>query len=99
MRVRGLDRSTQPGADMTKRPTAGSTVERARANSLLIEQLRDILKDTPLDVVGHLDDAAGGLCCGKTGTVALVYIEKGRPPDRPARATRARSPSAKRRAR
>jgi hypothetical protein len=73
---------------MPKQASARSAVARARANAELIDEVRSILKDTRLEVLGHLDDAAGGLCCGKTGTVAMVRIEKGRPPERRARKTR-----------
>lgn len=46
----------------------------------LVNDLRRMLKDQPgVDVVGHV--AVPAWCCGN-GTVALVKIEKGRPPDK-----------------
>jgi len=45
-------------------------------NERLVKELKVLLKDLPLDVLGHLE--APALCCG-SGTVAIVKIDKGDP--------------------
>ena len=41
-----------------------------------VQYLKKLLKDVPVDVLGHLE--AADLCCGNSssGTVALVRVEK-----------------------
>ena len=46
--------------------------ERAEISEKAIYRLREVLKDKPLDVIGHLDSAA--YCC-RNGTVALVKVD------------------------
>jgi hypothetical protein len=46
--------------------------ERAEIGEKAILKLREILKDRPVEVVGHLDLA--GYCCGG-GTVAIVKVD------------------------
>ena len=46
--------------------------ERADIGKKAILKLREILKDHPVDVVGHMDLA--GYCCGG-GTVAIVKVD------------------------
>ena len=46
--------------------------ERAEISEKAIYKLRAVLKDKPLEVIGHLDSAA--YCC-RNGTVALVKVD------------------------
>jgi hypothetical protein len=46
-------------------------------NKKLIADLRKLVKDLPIEVLGHVDAAA--LCCG-SGTVALVKVDKASDP-------------------
>lgn len=45
--------------------------ERAEVGEKVVFRLREILKDQPLEVLGHMDTAA--LCCSG-GTVAIVKV-------------------------
>ena len=46
--------------------------ERAEVGEKVIFELREFLKNKPVDVIGHLDSVA--LCCG-VGTVAVVRVD------------------------
>jgi hypothetical protein len=48
----------------------------AKNNKKLVADLRKMVKDLPIEVLGHVDAAA--LCC-RSGTVALVKVDKGDP--------------------
>jgi hypothetical protein len=48
----------------------------AQTNKKLIADLRKLVKDLPIEVLGHVD--ASALCC-RSGTVALVKVDKGDP--------------------
>ena len=52
-----------------------SPVERDEVNHRLVEKLKELVKDIPVDVIGHIDSAA--VCC-RNGTVALVEIDADR---------------------
>jgi hypothetical protein len=58
-------------------------------NEKLVRKLRRMLKDVPVEVLGHID--AQAVCCGN-GTVALVRIEEGLPAARKKRAAPRRAP-------
>lgn len=58
-----------------KEPKKGSAIERARVNDRLVKKLQGLLKDIPVDVIGHIDSTA--TCC-RNGTVALVEIDEAR---------------------
>ena len=45
-------------------------------NKKIVADLRKMVKDLPIEVLGHVDAAA--LCC-RSGTVALVKVDKGDP--------------------
>ncbi len=49
--------------------------ERFEKNYRLVEKLKELVKDIPIDVIGHIDSA--GLCCSD-GTVAIVEIDADR---------------------
>jgi len=49
--------------------------ERADVDHRLVEKLKELVKDIPVDVIGHIDSTAS--CCG-SGTVALVEIDEDR---------------------
>jgi hypothetical protein len=52
---------------------AGMTpAERAEVNHRLVEKLKELVKDIPVDVIGHIDSSA--TCC-RDGTVALVEVD------------------------
>ena len=54
-------------------PKAGQSVEeRAQISADLVERLSHLLKDLPVEVIGHAE--ATGLCC-RNGTVAMVEID------------------------
>jgi hypothetical protein len=53
-----------------------SPAERARISEEAIKHLKTLVKDLPVEVLGHVEAAA--LCCG-SGTVALVKIDRGDP--------------------
>ncbi|MFO1153066.1 MAG: hypothetical protein U1E42_05300 [Rhodospirillales bacterium] len=46
--------------------------ERAEIGEKVIFQLREMLKDAPVEVIGHLDSVA--VCCSG-GTVAIVKVD------------------------
>ncbi len=46
--------------------------ERAEIGERVIHRVRQILKDVPLEVIGHMESQA--ICC-RNGTVALVRID------------------------
>ncbi len=46
--------------------------QRAEIGEKVILKLREIIKEQPLEVLGHMDVA--GLCCGN-GTVAIVRVD------------------------
>lgn len=48
----------------------------AKNNKKLVADLKKMVKDLPIEVLGHVDAAA--LCC-RSGTVALVKVDKGDP--------------------
>jgi hypothetical protein len=50
-------------------------------NERLVKELKVLVKDLPVDVLGHLE--APALCC-RAGTVAIVKIDKGDPAPKPA---------------
>jgi hypothetical protein len=45
-------------------------------NEELVSHLKSLVKNLPVEVLGHIE--APALCCG-SGTVALVRVEKGDP--------------------
>ncbi len=45
-------------------------------NEELVKHLKHLVKDLPVEVLGHIE--APALCCG-SGTVALVKVDKGDP--------------------
>jgi Mn-containing catalase len=51
-------------------------VERAEITHALVNEVRRMLKDVPVEVLGHIESVAE--CCSG-GTVALVKIDKGDP--------------------
>lgn len=54
-----------------------SPEERFKINHQLVEEVRDLLKNhKQLEVIGHIDSVA--TCC-RSGTVAIVKIDTGRP--------------------
>jgi hypothetical protein len=54
-------------------------------NKRLVRQLKGMLKDVPVEVLGHVEST---FACCDNGTVALVKIDKGRPASRPAAKSR-----------
>jgi len=46
--------------------------ERAGVHTGAVEKLKELLKDIPVEVIGHIDSTAS--CC-RNGTVALVEID------------------------
>lgn len=46
--------------------------ERAEINEKAVNNLRQALRDKPLEVIGHIDSLA--LCC-RNGTVAIVKVD------------------------
>ena len=48
----------------------------ATKNARLVKELKTLVKDLPINVLGHLE--APALCC-RAGTVAIVKIDKGDP--------------------
>jgi hypothetical protein len=52
-------------ADMTP-------AERAGVHNTALAKLKELLKDIPVEVIGHIDSTAS--CC-RNGTVALVEID------------------------
>jgi hypothetical protein len=60
-------------AKKKKAAKSKSAVERARVNERLVKTLQDLLKDIPVEVIGHIDSTA--TCCAN-GTVALVEIDE-----------------------
>ena len=46
--------------------------ERAEIGEKVVFRVRELLKDVPIDVIGHMDSTA--LCCG-AGTVAIVHVD------------------------
>jgi hypothetical protein len=46
--------------------------ERAEIGEKAIYELRRVMKDKPVDVIGHIDSTA--YCCGN-GTVAIVKVD------------------------
>ena len=48
----------------------------AKNNKKLVADLKRLVKDLPIEVLGHVD--APALCCS-SGTVAIVKIDKGDP--------------------
>lgn len=57
----------------------------AAKNARLVKELKTLVKDLPIDVLGHLE--APALCC-RAGTVAIVKIDKGDPAPKVAAKTR-----------
>ena len=53
--------------------------ERAKVNEAVIKHLRSLVKDLPIEVLGHIE--APALCC-PSGTVALVKVDQGHPAPR-----------------
>jgi hypothetical protein len=47
-------------------------------NEPLVQHLRTLVKDLPIEVLGHIE--APALCCG-SGTVAIVKIDRASNPD------------------
>ncbi len=47
-------------------------LERAKIGEEAVSKLRSILKDKPLDVLGHIESVA--YCC-RNGTVAIVKVD------------------------
>jgi hypothetical protein len=46
--------------------------KRAEVNHRLVEKLKELVKDLPVEVIGHIDSPA--ICC-RNGTVAIVEID------------------------
>ena len=62
---------------MAKKSSKGSKAdmtpgERARVSNAALEKLKELLKDIPVEVIGHIESQA--TCC-RNGTVALVEID------------------------
>jgi hypothetical protein len=57
----------------------------ATKNARLVKELKTLVKDLPINVLGHVE--APALCC-RAGTVAVVKIDKGDPAPRVAKASR-----------
>lgn len=62
---------------MAKKDRKGSKAdmtpgERADVNNAVLDKLKKLLKDIPVEVIGHIDSTAS--CC-RNGTVALVEID------------------------
>jgi hypothetical protein len=53
-----------------------SPAERAQISQDAITHLKTLVKNLPVEVLGHVESAA--LCCG-SGTVALVKVDRGDP--------------------
>lgn len=47
-----------------------------RKNEELVKHLKNLVKNLPVEVLGHIE--APALCCG-SGTVALVKVDRGDP--------------------
>ncbi len=54
-----------------------SPADRAKISNEIVEHLRGLVKNLPVEVLGHIE--ARGVCCGN-GTVAIVKIDRGDPP-------------------
>jgi len=56
---------------MTDKPKQ-TIFERAEIGEKAVYELRKVLENKPLEVLGHIDSV--GLCCGN-GTVAIVKVD------------------------
>lgn len=65
-------RGSKKKGDSKAGMTAG---KRAQINDRLVKKLKVLLKDVPVDVIGHIDSTA--TCC-RNGTVALVEVDDDR---------------------
>lgn len=57
---------------MTKKENDQTIYERAEIGERVIFKVRQLLKDMPVEVIGHMDSPA--VCCGN-GTVAIVKVD------------------------
>jgi hypothetical protein len=57
---------------MTTEKTDQTIYERAEIGERVIFKIRELLKNVPIDVIGHLDLTA--VCC-RNGTVAIVKVD------------------------
>ena len=56
-----------------------------RVNQRLVRRIQGMLKDVPVEVIGHIESTFA--CCGN-GTVALVKIDEGKPAPKSQRTTK-----------
>lgn len=64
---------------MPSAKSSQTAAQRSIVNDRLMKELKQLVKELPIDVLGHIDIPAW--CC-RNGTVAIVKIDRGDPAPR-----------------